>query len=278
MVLAAASLLLLTVGWLWMGARQATRRVAAFGDELWRGSRSSEAAAPAAFFESHLAEQPEVVQRYFRWSLRDGTPPARAARLELTGRIRLGRGRPWMPHRSEETIRVGDGFVWTARVAGQFPITGADIYVEGRGEMAWRLAGLLPVMRAADPDITRSARWRFVAEHFFLPGALLPGDRVLWTPLAPHRARISIEEDGIVHLMTVDFHPEGMPRQISLLRWGDFETEGGNWREIPYAVRCEGVFRNGGYSLPHQYTASWWAGTDRELSVVELEIVKAEFR
>lgn len=264
--------------WLWARGSMARRRASAVHERLWGEAAGSGDAAARLFYECQVAELPEVVQSYIRWSLRDGTPLAEAARLRMTGRIRLGRGKPWLPHRSEETIRAGEGFVWTARVSGQVPIAGADIYVDGHGAMAWRLAGLLPVMRAEGPDITRSARWRFVAENFFLPGALLPGERVQWVALGSHQALITIVEGGVGHPMTVDFHADGMPRRIFFSRWGNFETEHGTWREIPYVVRCEGVFRRGGYSMPHQYTASWWAGTERELAVVELEIEDAEFR
>jgi hypothetical protein len=84
--------------------------------------------------------------------------------------------------------------------------------------------------------------------------------------------------DNVRHDMRLDFDPNGMPRKVSFLRWGDFETPNGEWQQIPYAVRCEGVFRKNGYTLPRQYSAAWWSGTEKEIAVVELEIEDADFR
>lgn len=270
---------LLVGGWYALGAHTAKKEAARIADQLWSGPPARKpVAGETLFFQTQVAEQPEVVRRYFQWTFDDGTPIAHAARFLMTGRIRLGRGKPWMPHHSEEVIRPGEGFLWTASVSGSLPISGSDSFMDGQGAMQWRLLSLLPVMTAANDNITRAARWRFVAEYIFVPGALLPSERVKWEATGDHSANVTIYHDGIAHPMHLDFDLEGMPRKVSFERWGDFESEGGIWQPIPYAVRCKGVFRKGGYSLPRQYAASWWADTDRELTVVELEIEDAEFR
>jgi len=274
-LLLVALLLLLACGWLVLGARAASRDVAALSERLWASAESS---GQRLFYETQVAELPDIVLRYFQWSLADGTPIPEAARLRFSGRIRLGRNKPWMPHRSQEVIRTGEGFVWSARVTGALPISGSDSYVDGSGKMEWRLARLLPVMRAADDNIARSARWRFVAEHLFIPGSLLPGKHVCWEPLSDLSANVTIVQDGIEHTLRLDFDADGMPRKVTFQRWGAFETEGGRWKMIPYAVRCRGVCRKGGYSLPHQFVACWWANTDQEFAAVELEVEDADFR
>ncbi len=271
--------LLLVVGWMALSARNARRLSRELAESLWQFPAASvKLAQPTLFFESQVAELPEPVQSYFQWTLDDGVPVVRTARLQMAGRIRLGRDKPWMPHRSVEVISATKGFVWTANVEASPPIDGFDSFVSGEGTMEWWLMGLLPVMRASNPDITRAARWRFVAENVLLPGALLPGERVRWEPINAHSAQVTVVHDGVPHSMRFNFDPEGMPRKVSFERWGNFETADGVWQPIPYAVRCQGVFRKDGYSIPHQYTAYWWADTTKELAVVELEIVDAEFR
>ncbi|MCW5963671.1 MAG: hypothetical protein KIT83_06515 [Bryobacterales bacterium] len=270
---------LLAGGWYAIGAHTAKMESDRIAGQLWAGRVArTHRAGETLFYETQVAELPEVVRRYFQWTFDDGTPIAHAARILMTGRIRLGRGKPWMPHHSEEVIRAEEGFLWTANVSGSLPISGSDSFVDGQGAMQWRLLGLLPVMTAANANITRAARWRFVAEYVFVPGALLPSERVRWEAVGDHNARVTIFHDGIAHSLHFDFDLEGMPRKVSFERWGDFESEGGIWQPIPYAVRCHGVFRKGGYSLPRQYTACWWADTDKELAVVELEIEDADFQ
>jgi hypothetical protein len=69
-------------------------------------------------------------------------------------------------------LTPGSGFEWTARAGGV--LSGFDRYADGRVEMRWKLFGLLPVMRAAGPDVTRSAAGRAAAETIWLPTTLLP--------------------------------------------------------------------------------------------------------
>lgn len=263
--------------WLAIAARRASRRLQEHATRLQSEPHSAKRAQPQVYHESQLASEPPTVIRYHSWTLDDGTSPARAARIRMAGRIRLGRGKPWMTHRSEEIIRAGEGFIWSAKVSGSLPIVGADQYIDRQGNMQWRLCGMIPIVNASGDNITRSSRWRFAAEHLLIPGALLPGRNVRWTSTNDLHANLEVDVDGIAHPMTIEFHAEGMPRKISFERWGNFETNDGTWRHIPYSVRCQGVFRKDGYSLPHLFTASWWADTDKELAVVELEIEDAQF-
>ena len=51
--------------------------------------------------------------------------------------------------------------IWraTVRMHG-LPIRGSDSYLDGQGAMRWRLFGIVPMVNAAGPDITRSAAGR----------------------------------------------------------------------------------------------------------------------
>ncbi|MDZ7638230.1 MAG: DUF6544 family protein [Bryobacterales bacterium] len=258
----------------WRSAKRDKAELARVEATLWPPGSGDR---PKRFQAMSVDDLPEPAARYLRWSIAEGAPLAHAVRLQLTGSIRLARGRPWIPIRCEETLHAHRGFVWKAATGGNMRMSGFDRYFENVGEMNWRLFGLVPVMRARDPNISRSALHRFLMEWMLAPAALLPSDEVEWAPLDDRTAILKIRH--LTHLleMVLTVDPEGMPRKLSMLRWGNFETDGGGWQEIPYAVRFEGVYRNGGYTLPHEIRASWWAGTDRELEVVNLEIAKAEF-
>lgn len=223
-----------------------------------------------------LADLAEAARRYLQRSPAEGSPLSSAVHLRMTGRIRLGRGKPWIPLTSEEWLGDSTGFLWRARTNGGMPLSGYDRYLGGHGEMHWRLFRLIPVMNASGEDLTRSARWRFAAEHLLLPSLLLPGANVQWSEDGPNSRFVEVNVDGVPHRMCLHVDPDGMPRKVTMERWGNVETPGGGWQPIPYAVRMEGVFRVDGYSLPHQFRASWWAGTDRELDVAELEIEQAD--
>ena len=70
------------------------------------------------------------------------------------------------------------GFYWAARVAGL--ISGFDRYLDGQGELRWKLLGVVPVTQAEGPDVARSAVGRAAGEAMWLPPALLPRFGVEW--------------------------------------------------------------------------------------------------
>jgi len=93
----------------------------------------------------------------------------------MRGSIKLNR---WLPFRATQIIAPGVGFVWRARVGGL--IKGYDRYVDGEGEMSWKLARLLTVASGSGPDISRSAAGREAGEALWIPTALLPRSGVEW--------------------------------------------------------------------------------------------------
>jgi hypothetical protein len=261
---------------LWRRRRKTAEHLAHIEAHLM--ARPKDANTEAAYFHPVLlAELPEPAARYLRWSLADGAPIRRGVLLNMTGRIRLGRSRPWLPMRCEEVYHADRGFVWKATTSNLLRISGFDRHLNGEGQMYWTLFGLIPVMRATGPDISRSSLERFLAERMLAPASLLPSPDVEWIDHSDNCVVLRVRTHGRWQEFHLTVDPDGMPRKLTFQRWGNVETEGGAWQEIPYAVRFEGVFRADGYSLPHEMQASWWAGTDRELTVVDLEIEEATF-
>jgi hypothetical protein len=96
-------------------------------------------------------------------------PLATSARLGMRGQLRLGR---WLPFQAEQVVAPHHGFYWAARVAGL--INGFDRYLDGQGELRWKLLGVVPVTQAEGPNVARSAVGRAAGEAMWLPPALLP--------------------------------------------------------------------------------------------------------
>ena len=128
------------------------------------------------FSHSDLEGLPVPVASYFRAAVTPGTPLALSARIHMRGRIKIGR---WVPFTAREVLTPHVGFIWAARAAGI--VSGSDRFVDGHGEMDWRLFGRLAVMRAAGPDVSRSAAERAAAEAVWVPTSLLPGFGVEWS-------------------------------------------------------------------------------------------------
>ena len=213
--------------------------------------------AVGRFTETELEGLPSPVQRYFRTAIAAGTALALTTRIRMYGRIKIGR---WLPVRARELLSPHQGFIWVARAAGL--ISGFDRYANGRGEMNWKLAGLIPVMRADGPDVSRSAAGRAAAEAAWLPTTLLPRFGVEWNATDDTHidARYQIEETSI-HLhcrLTSD----GNLQSVVFDRWGDPDNTG-EWGLYRFGGEFSGFATFDGLTIPDKGRLGWHYGTDR---------------
>jgi hypothetical protein len=144
--------------------------------EIW--ANLTQAGTRDVFGEDELVGLPAPVQRYFRASIAVGAPLAPAARIEMRGSIKIGLR--WLPFRATEVLAPHRGFVWFARVAGGL-FVGSDQYASGLGAMRWKILGLIPVVQAEGPNVSRSSAARAGAEAVWVPTALLPRYGVNWS-------------------------------------------------------------------------------------------------
>lgn len=213
--------------------------------------------AAASFGPQELAGLPAPVRRYFVAAIDDGTPLATTVRLQMRGRIRLGR---WIPFTARQVLAPHRGFLWDARAAGV--ITGYDRSIGGIGEMDFRLLGIVTVMHAEGPDIDRSAAGRAAAEAVWLPTALLPRFGVEWTADdARHlRARFTVGDVPVDLRLTID--ADGHPVDVVFDRWGDPDGAGAfGWHR--FGGEITRTQRAGALTLPTEGRLGWHYGTPR---------------
>ncbi len=213
---------------------------------------------PGVFDESELDGFDEPVIRYFRAAIAPGAPLARAAELDMHGRLKLG-GR-WLPMRARQHLAPQRGFLWRARVAGV--ISGFDRYLDGEGEMAWKLLGLFPVARGEGPDIARSAATRAAGEAVWLPSSLLPRFGVRWEAETEWEltARFSIDDIAITLRLRID--DDGRVQSARFARWAD-PDETGEWSFHEFGMVATESRSFGPFTIPAVVRAGWFPGTDR---------------
>jgi hypothetical protein len=223
-------------------------------DDLW----DSAAASERTFHPEQAARLGESVRRYLGHAIAPGTQLARAVRLHMHGEIKLQR---WLPFTAEQVIVWDRGFIWRAsvRMFG-LPVRGSDRLVDGQGAMRWKLFGLIPVVTASGPDITRSAAGRVAGEAVWLPSVLC-GHDVSWVAAdsGPLRARFKTHGETLqLELVTDD---RGRLGTISLPRWGN--PEGAEFHYVNFGAIVESENTFGGYTIPTRLRAGWHFGTDR---------------
>lgn len=224
-------------------------------DELWQGApRNRRAFEPAAI--SHL---PRPVQQYLTHAIAPNTPLASAVRLEMVGAIQLG-GK-WRPFEAEQVIRWDRGLIWQAEVKmGLLTIRGSDRFVDGEGAMCWRLWGLIPIVSARGPDISRSAAGRLRAETMWIPSVLL-GEDARWgiREGGQPRAQVAIAGDLAAVNLTID--DSGRVLETEMRRWGN--PDGGEYQETSFGARVQAEATFDGYTIPTELRVGWHFGTDR---------------
>lgn len=222
-------------------------------EALWDSARPGE----RPFDPGDFAHLPEPARRYLAHAIATGTPLATAVRLRMRGAIRLSR---WWPLRAEQVIVRDRGMVWraTARMHG-LPIRGFDRLLNGLGTMQWRLLGLIPVMRAAGPDVTRSAAGRVAAESIWLPSVLC-GAGVSWQVGAAPIVHARFAVEGHPADLALAFE-QGCVRSVALRRWGN--PGGGRFREVDFGAVVEQEATFGGYTIPARVRAGWHFGSER---------------
>ncbi len=211
---------------------------------------------PAVFTAAKLRGLDEPVRRYFLAAIAPGTPLFTAVRLEMRGRIKVGR---WIPFRATELLAPRSGFLWRATAAGI--ITGSDRYLDRQGEMRWRLAGF-PLLRAGGPDVARSAVGRVGAEGLWVPTALLPRFGVEWQASTANEIVGRFDIDGVPVELCHRITDGGELIATSVSRWGD--PNGGqdfDWHPFGGSVRAPRTWS--GLTVPSEGSVGWFPGTDR---------------
>ncbi len=223
-------------------------------DELWDTAPASE----RVFSAEKLSSLPGSARRYLEHAIAAGAPLATAVRLRMHGEIKL---KGWCPFTAEQVIRWDRGMMWRAKVRMHgLSISGGDAFLDGAGTMRWKLFGLIPVVTAAGPDITRSAAGRVNIESIWLPSVLCDA-AVSWSEADAAHPHARFTAHGETAEMDYTIDEAGRLLAVNMPRWGN--PEGG---EFHYA-NCGGLVEEeaafGGYTIPARLRVGWHYATDR---------------
>jgi hypothetical protein len=232
--------------------------------------------AAAVFDPAQVADLPAAAQSYLRHVIAAGTPLASAVRLKMHGEIKL---KKWYPFTAEQIIAWERGMIWQAAARmGWLSIRGSDSLLAGAGRMRWRLFGLVPVMSASGPDITRSAAGRVNIESVWLPSVLCRPD-VAWECNDGSNLVSRFVAHGEPAEIAYRLAATGAPKSVSMRRWGN--PGGDSFRLTDFGGFVEEEKRFGGYTIPTRMRIGWYFGSDRfetEGEFFRVCIDGAEFR
>jgi hypothetical protein len=223
-------------------------------DGLWNRAPAGQ----RAFHPDQLVRLPEAARHYLQHAIAPGAPLASAVRLRMHGQIKLG---AWLPFTAEQVIRWGHGMIWSATVRRNgLPIRGFDRLLNGEGRMRWKLFGIIPVMTASGPDITRSAAGRLMAELLWLP-SVLSADEMSWAEQDALHPRVRLSVQGEEAQLALTINQKGQLQTFSLPRWGNPGGAPFGYAEFGGVAEEESTFQ--GYTIPTRLRIGWYFGSDR---------------
>lgn len=232
----------------------ATRRAA--WEDLAKG-----APPVGVFTPAEIVALPPPAQRFLTYTLTPGIQLTPTVLLEMEGDIRL---KDWVPFQARQILRAREGFVWEA-TAGKPPLIfkGGDTYWNGTGSLDFRIWGIIPVARAAGPDIDRSAAGRLAAETVaWAPQALTPQMGATWTPIDTDTATVTLPVRDVTVDVTITVDAKGRIQELITQRWGD--PNPGQFDSYPFGGAFDDHADFDGVTIATAGRVGWWWGTEHQ--------------
>ena len=239
--------------------------------------RATQPETPAQFSLDMVEGLPEPAQRYFRFSIVEGTPLYRVAEIEMVGTFMLGTKKAPQPFRitAFQVLAAPDGFIWKMTAQSSvIRMSGSD---SGFWTRFW-LAGLLPVARfGGDPDHARSAFGRYVAEAiFWTPAALLGTPGITWEKIDDDAVRMTLVRDGLTQSVDITVGADGRPTEVVFPRWSNANPDK-VYRLQPFGGVLSEFRDFEGFRLPTHVEAGNFFGTKNYFAFFIVDVTRIRF-
>jgi len=229
------------------------------------------------FSFNDLEGLPEPVQRYFKYTLRDGQEHIRFVRLKQVGEFRMKENQPWMPIKAEQYFTTEDpAFIWRVKLtmAPFIGIEGRDMYYQGKGNMLIKLLSTITVADAAGSEMDISSLIRFLSEAPWFPTALLPSDYIEWKEIDSNSAQAVIKDNGYTASGIFTFNEKGeIIKFVTNDRY--MEADGKYFKE-----QWAGYYKNyqeiEGMKIPTEGEVEWNL-SDKDLQYAKLKITDIQY-
>jgi hypothetical protein len=233
---------------LWSFNRQAGREIEAL---------FLQPAAESSLIEPDmLSDLPAPVQRWLNYCGVVGREEIQTAYLKQTGEMKLNPDQDkWIKSEAEQSFNATEPqFIWRVKTSMfGLPVVGRDDFLQGKGKMLIKLAGLIPVVNLGnDPRLNESTLQRYLGEIIWFPTAAL-SSYITWEPIDDLSAKATMEYGGTKGSATFFFDQNGEPVRVLMPRYRDInDKEPTDWEAIIAEVE-----RVNGIIIPVKVEASW---------------------
>jgi hypothetical protein len=220
-------------------------------------------APPAIITDAALADLPEPVRRWLRYSQVVGTACPGAVRLKQVGQFRLAEDKGWMPYTAAQYYTTDPpGYIWIARfqMAPLLSVTGRDRYMDGEGSIDMRLLSLVPVANKRGGGLNQGALLRYLNETMWFPAAAC-SRYITWDEVDGASARATMSYAGVTASATFMFDEQGRLTNMMAQRYNDARNAleiwstpiqaYGEFEGVRVPIGGEGVWHYAGGNFPY---------------------------
>jgi hypothetical protein len=237
---------------------------------------SSDRLAQKTYNSGQLADLPEPVQRYFKYSLKDGQRYISYARLKQGGYFRLNPSLDFLPIEAEEYFSIKNpGYVWYAEIRPNpyVWLAARDTYFQGKGNVLAKLYSGVTLANSKGNETDQGAMIRWLGEAVWFPTALLPSDNIRWEEIDNSSAKAFFTDKGRTVAGIFHFNEKGEITSFTADRFMDKSLE-------KFEAICRDYKEFNRIKVPSQVEATWHLKTGDytyvRFSVTEIEYDKAE--
>jgi hypothetical protein len=239
-------------------------------------ARGRMSAAPPVT-DDDIAHLPPPVQRYLHVTGAIGQPRVRSVHARMSGRIRSGPNDPWMPIVADQDNFFDEParFFYLDASRMLVPLQGLHRYVGRTATMRVKAAGLIPVVSASGPEMTRAETVTMFNDMCILAPATLIDPTIRWEGADGSMVRAAFTNAGETIRATLVFNDAGELVNF----WSDDRKQvsiDGTSKPVRWSTPM-GTYRQFGHVRIGARGEARWHEPDGEYAYIEITIANLEY-
>ncbi|SMD45926.1 hypothetical protein SAMN00777080_4599 [Aquiflexum balticum DSM 16537] len=224
-----------------------------------------------------IVDLPSPVQNWLENCGIVGKPAIGNVQMEQLFEIKLKPDQKnWYSTKAKQYITANPpSFIWTARMQ-VMPLvyaSGRDKFIDGKGEMLFKLLSIFPVANDGNnPEINEAALQRFLGEIVWIPSAALE-KYIKWEAIDNNSAKATLSYQGTSGSGIFTFNEKGEVEKYTAMR---YMGSGPDAKRFEWYIDIAENKEMNGIIVPNKCSATWVLPSG-EWTWTEIEVLKINF-
>jgi hypothetical protein len=224
--------------------------------------------------ETDIADLPDPVKKYIRYSGSMGKPKVNNFKVEFTGKIRKDEQSAWMPFTSQQYnfMQTPTRLFFMKAVMKSLPVAGYHAFKDGHAFMDIRLLSLFKVQFQDGPEMDLSETVTFFNDMCCLAPAALIDKRITWLTVEGNNVKASFTNNHITVSAWLYFNDAGA--LVNFVSDDRYSADAG--RQLPWSTPLKDYQQITGYTLMDN-AETIYSYPDRDLCYGTFKLVSVNY-